>query len=76
MTISGFRKIKSPLMPSGAGWSGTGSAAAQGRLLEEMERRGDFSKVQICPTSAGEVVDEAEAKLVILSPAYSHRIVV
>jgi hypothetical protein len=45
-------------------------------LLEERERRGDFSKVQLCPTSAGEVLDEAEAKLVILSPAYSHRIVV
>jgi hypothetical protein len=27
-------------------------------LLEEMKQRG-FSKVQICPTSAGEVVDEA-----------------
>jgi hypothetical protein len=42
------------------------------RLLEEMKHRGDFSKVQVCPTSAGEVVDEAEAKLVILSPGYAH----
>jgi hypothetical protein len=41
-----------------------------------MKHRGDLSKVQVCPRSAGEVVDEAEVKLVILSPAYSHRIVV
>ena len=40
-----------------------------------MERRGDFSKVQAYPTSFGEVVDESEAKPVILSPAHSHRIV-
>ena len=44
-------------------------------LLKEMERRGDLSKVQACPTSFGEVVDESEAKPVILSPAHSHRIV-
>jgi RNA polymerase subunit RPABC4/transcription elongation factor Spt4 len=41
-----------------------------------MKHRGDVSKVHVCPTCAGEVVDEAEAMLVILSPAYSHRIVV
>jgi hypothetical protein len=39
-----------------------------------MKHRGDFSKVQVYPTSAGEVVDESEAKPVILSPAHSHRI--
>ncbi|MBK9166737.1 MAG: DUF499 domain-containing protein [Bryobacterales bacterium] len=42
------------------------------RLLEEQKHKGDFSKVQVCPTSAGEVVDEPEAKLVILSPAAAH----
>ena len=42
------------------------------RLLEEPKHKGDFSKVQVCPMSAGEVVDEPEAKLVILSPVFSH----
>jgi len=42
------------------------------RLLEEPKHKGDFSKVQVCPMSASEVVDEPEAKLVILSPASSH----
>jgi hypothetical protein len=42
------------------------------RLAEEPKHRGDFSKVQICPAGASEVVDEPEAKLVILSPAYPH----
>jgi len=42
------------------------------RLAEEAKHRGDFSKVQSCPTGGGEVVDEAEAKLVILSPDYPH----
>jgi hypothetical protein len=85
-----FSQIKS-LMPSGAGCSRAGGAAARGSaqryhpedvqeelrrlLLKEMERRGDFSKVQAYPTSFGEVVDESEAKPVILSPAHSHRIV-
>jgi len=42
------------------------------RLMEEPKHRGDFSKVQVCPGTAGEVVDEPEAKLVILSPTYPH----
>ena len=42
------------------------------RLAEEAKHRGDFSKVHICPASASDVVDEPEAKLVILSPDYTH----
>jgi hypothetical protein len=42
------------------------------RLLEEPKHRGDFSKVQICPAGFNEVVDEPEAKLVILSPSSAH----
>jgi HEPN superfamily Swt1-like protein/uncharacterized protein DUF499 len=42
------------------------------RLGEEAKHRGDFSKVHSCPASAGDVVDEPEAKLVILSPDYPH----
>ena len=42
------------------------------RLLEEAKHRGDFSKVHSCPTSFNDVVDEPEAKLVILSPDYPH----
>jgi hypothetical protein len=42
------------------------------RLAEEAKHRGDFSKVHVCPASATDVVDEAEAKLVILSPDYAH----
>jgi hypothetical protein len=42
------------------------------RLAEEAKHRGDFSKVQVCPASASDVVDEPEAKLVILSPDYAH----
>jgi len=37
------------------------------RLAEEAKHRGDFSKVQSCPAGSGDVVDEPEAKLVILS---------
>ena len=33
---------------------------------------GDFSKVHSCPAGSGDVVDEPEAKLVILSPDYPH----
>ena len=40
-----------------------------------MKHRVVFSKVQVYPTSFDEVVDEPEAKPVILSPAHSHRIV-
>ncbi len=42
------------------------------RLAEEARHRGDFSKVQSCPTGSSDVVDEPEAKLVILSPEYPH----
>src|SRR5579863_7314281 len=42
------------------------------RLAEEAKHRGDFSKVHVCPASASDVVDEPEAKLVILSPDYAH----
>ena len=40
------------------------------RLLEEAKQRGDFCKVHPCPASYNEVVDEPEAKLVILGPDY------
>jgi hypothetical protein len=42
------------------------------RLLEEAKHRGDFSKVHPCPVSYNEVVDEPEAKLVILGSDYLH----
>ena len=42
------------------------------RLAEEAKHRGDFAKVHVAPAGAGEVVDEPEAKLVILSPDSSH----
>ena len=42
------------------------------RLGEESKHRGDFSKVQSCPVGSSDVVDEPEAKLVILSPDYPH----
>jgi len=42
------------------------------RLAEEAKHRGDFSKVHVCPAGFSDVVDEPEAKLVILSPDYSH----
>ena len=42
------------------------------RLTEEAKHRGDFSKVHVCPASSGDVVDEPEAKLVILSPDSAH----
>jgi len=42
------------------------------RLAEEQKHRGDFSKVHPCPVGSSDVVDEQEAKLVILSPDYPH----
>jgi len=42
------------------------------RLAEEAKNRGDFSKVHSCPAGSSDVVDEPEAKLVILSPDYPH----
>jgi hypothetical protein len=46
--------------------------AIRGRLAEEQKHRGDFAKVHPCPVGASDVVDEPEAKLVILSPDYPH----
>jgi hypothetical protein len=42
------------------------------RLVEEAKHRGDFSKVHPCAAGSSDVVDEPEAKLVILSPDYPH----
>jgi len=42
------------------------------RLAEEAKHRGDFSKVHVPPAGSGDVVDEPEAKLVILSPDFAH----
>jgi hypothetical protein len=42
------------------------------RLAEEPKHKGDFAKVHPCPVGASDVVDEPEAKLVILSPDYPH----
>src|SRR5208283_949845 len=42
------------------------------RLADEAKHRGDFSKVHSCPAGSSDVVDEPEAKLVILSPDYPH----
>jgi hypothetical protein len=42
------------------------------RLADEAKHRGDFAKVHVCPGNAGDVVDEPESKLVILSPDYAH----
>jgi hypothetical protein len=42
------------------------------RLLDEGKQRGDFSKVHACPANYNEVVDEPEAKLVILGPDSLH----
>ena len=42
------------------------------RLVEEAKHRGDFSKVHPCAAGSSDVVDEPEAKLVILNPDYPH----
>ena len=42
------------------------------RLGEEAKHKGDFSKVHPCPVGSSDVVDEQEAKLVILSPDHAH----
>ncbi|HZQ56036.1 MAG TPA: Swt1 family HEPN domain-containing protein [Bryobacteraceae bacterium] len=39
---------------------------------EDKNKRGDFARVQVCPASANEVLDEPEARLVILGPEYPH----
>ena len=42
------------------------------RRLRQFQRRGEFSAVHPCPSS-GDVPDEPQARLVILSPAIGHR---
>lgn len=42
------------------------------RLRKEQSHRGDFEKVHACPASHGDVPDEMEARLVILSPEHPH----
>lgn len=42
------------------------------RRLRQIRERGDFHAVHVCPTS-GDVPDEQEARLVILSPSAGHR---
>ena len=42
------------------------------RLRAEQRRPGDFVKVHPCPGSTGDVPDESEARLVILSPEPPH----
>jgi predicted AAA+ superfamily ATPase len=42
------------------------------RLRDAQRSRGDFAKVHACPESSGEVPDDRETRLVILSPEKSH----
>ena len=42
------------------------------RLREQTRERGDFVAVHVCPTDPGEVPDDSEARLVILSPSSPH----
>lgn len=42
------------------------------RLREQSRERGEFVAVHVCPTNAGEVPDDADARLVILSPSTPH----
>jgi len=42
------------------------------RLPEVARDRGDFVKVHTCPAGSGDVPDEVEPRLVILSPTYTH----
>src|SRR5581483_4062371 len=46
--------------------------AARQTLKEQEKHRGDLARVQACPTSVNEVVDEPAARLVILGPEYLH----
>lgn len=46
--------------------------AARGVLKEQERQRGDLARLQACPASVNEVVDEPEARLVILGPEYLH----
>lgn len=43
------------------------------RLYTEQKQRGDFAAVHACPDASSDVPDEAEARLVILSPKHVHR---
>jgi len=42
------------------------------RLRKQQSYRGDFEKIHACPSSSGDVPDEPDARLVILSPEYPH----
>lgn len=42
------------------------------RVREEARQRGEFVRVYPCPASAGDVPDEAETRLVVLDPEFSH----
>lgn len=48
--------------------------AARHILKEQEKHRGDLARVQACPASVNEVVDEAEARLVILGPEHLHTV--
>ncbi|GEM88448.1 Swt1 family HEPN domain-containing protein [Meiothermus granaticius] len=43
------------------------------RLREATRERGDFQRIHVCPESSGDVPDELEVALVVLSPAYPHQ---
>jgi predicted AAA+ superfamily ATPase len=43
------------------------------RRLRQVRERGEFAGVHTCPQNSGEVPDEAEARLVILSPRTPHK---
>src|SRR5207245_1780430 len=42
------------------------------RDKDVVSQRGDFARVTPCPSSSAEVLDEPEARLVILSPEFPH----
>jgi predicted AAA+ superfamily ATPase len=42
------------------------------RLRDEARTRGDFAKVHPCPASSGDVPDDPEARLVVLTPERPH----
>jgi predicted AAA+ superfamily ATPase len=47
-------------------------ALLEQRLRAEQGTRGSFARIHVCPTSSGEVLDERDARLVILRPAHVH----
>jgi predicted AAA+ superfamily ATPase len=46
--------------------------AARLILKDQEKQRGDLAKVQACPSSINDIVDEPEARLVILGPEHLH----